>query len=192
MLYGWFKTSIRKTHICVLDPEFPDMDVAQLKACATCTATLDRDQVPSLSRSNGFTYPPYPIHLPSMDCISERLVALWLPFMQIRRLRHQMGGYGIVGQVINAPVDVNNMVTTLPRQLDDNYSFNVHLKRSLIHLQGCIKSTTVKRWLEHINTVFNVHPGNQDFLMTFLLLIYILISLGSVTYFYSVKLNLEY
>jgi hypothetical protein len=65
-----------------------------------------------------------------------------------------MGGYGIVGQVISVPVDVNNMATTLPRQLDNDYSFNIHLKRNLIHksmyLQGCIKKATVKQWLEHI------------------------------------------
>jgi hypothetical protein len=64
------------------------------------------------------------------------------------RLRHQMGGYVIAGQVINVPVDVNNMVTTPPRQLDNDYSFNVHLKRNLIHksthVQGCIKEATVK------------------------------------------------
>jgi hypothetical protein len=69
--------------------------------------------------------------------------------MQTRRLRHQMGGYGTVGQVINVPVDVNIMVTTLPGQLDDDFSFNIHLKRNLIHkstyLQGCIKKATVKR-----------------------------------------------
>jgi hypothetical protein len=98
-------------------------------------------------------YPPYPTHLPPFDCISERLVTPRLPFMQIRRLKHQVGGYGTLGQLINVPVDVNNMVTTLQRQLDD-YSFNVHLKRNLIHksmyLQGCIKKTTVKQWLEHI------------------------------------------
>jgi hypothetical protein len=33
------------------------MDVAQFEACVTRTATLDRDRVPSLSSSNGFTYP---------------------------------------------------------------------------------------------------------------------------------------
>jgi hypothetical protein len=70
-------------------------------------------------------------------------VAPRLPFMQIRRLKYQMGGYGIVGQVIKVPVDVNNMVTILPKQLDDDYRFNVHLKRNLIYkityLQGCIK-----------------------------------------------------
>jgi hypothetical protein len=69
------------------------------------------------------------------------------------RLIHQMGGYGMVGQVINVPVIVNNMVMTPPRQLD-NYSFNVHLKRNLInkstYLQGCIKKATVNRWLEHL------------------------------------------
>jgi hypothetical protein len=43
-------------HISVLAPEFPDIDVAQFKASVTCTATLDRDQVPSLSSSNGFAY----------------------------------------------------------------------------------------------------------------------------------------
>jgi hypothetical protein len=58
-----------------------------------------------------------------------------------------MGGYGVVGQVINVPVDVNNVVTTPPSQLDDDYSFNVHLKRNLIHkstyLQGCIKKPSI-------------------------------------------------
>jgi hypothetical protein len=76
---------VKEKHMSVLAPEFPDMDVAQFEACVTCTATLDRDQVPSLSSSNGFTYPPYPTHLPPLDCISERLVAPRLPFMQIRR-----------------------------------------------------------------------------------------------------------
>jgi hypothetical protein len=65
-----------------------------------------------------------------------------------------MQGYGIVGQVINVPVDVNNMVMTPPKQLDDDYSFNVHLKRNLIHksmyLQRYIKKATVKRWLENL------------------------------------------
>jgi hypothetical protein len=74
--------------------------------------------------------------------------------MQIRRLRHQTGGYGIVGQIIYVLVDVNNMVTTLPRHLGADYTFNVHLKRTLIYesmyLQGCIKKATVKWWLEHI------------------------------------------
>ncbi len=33
--------------------------------------------------------------------------------MQIRRLRYVLGQYGITGQVINVPVNVDNMVQTL-------------------------------------------------------------------------------
>jgi hypothetical protein len=121
----WFMNDlkqIRQKNISVLAPEFPHMDVVQFKACVTCTATLDRVQLPSLSSSSGFTHPPYPTHLPPLGCISKRPVAPRLPFMQIRRLRHQMGGYGMVEQVINVP-DVNNMVTTLPWQLDDDSDY---------------------------------------------------------------------
>jgi hypothetical protein len=80
---------LKEKHISVLAPEFPDMDIAEFKACVMCTATLYRDQVPSLSSSNGFTYPT---HLPPLDCVSERFVVPRLPFMHIRRLRHQMAG----------------------------------------------------------------------------------------------------
>jgi hypothetical protein len=59
----------------------------------------------------------------NLDPISERLISPKLPFIQIRRLRHE-GSYGTVGQVINVPVDVNNMARQLPRRLDDDYALN--------------------------------------------------------------------
>jgi hypothetical protein len=37
---------VKEKHASVLSPEFPGIDVAQFKACVTCTATLDRYQVP--------------------------------------------------------------------------------------------------------------------------------------------------
>ena len=51
--------------------------------------------------------------------------------MQIRRLRYD-GSYGIIGQVINVPVDVDTMVQQLPRQLDDDQAFNVNIKKNMI------------------------------------------------------------
>jgi hypothetical protein len=33
---------VKKKHISVLAPEFPDMDVAQFNACVMCTAALDK------------------------------------------------------------------------------------------------------------------------------------------------------
>jgi hypothetical protein len=110
---------VKEEHINILAPQIADVVFAQIKAYVTCTATLDGDQVPSPSSSNGFLYPPSPTHLPPFDCISKRLVDTRLPFMQIRRLRHHMGGCVIVGQVINIPVHVNNMVMTPPKQLNE-------------------------------------------------------------------------
>ena len=55
--------------------------------------------------------------------------------------------YGIVGQVINVPVDVDTMVKSLPRALDDDRAFNVNLKKNIIHkssyLSGFVKKSTV-------------------------------------------------
>jgi hypothetical protein len=59
----------KEKHVCVLAPEFPDIEVVQFKASVTCIATPDRYQVSSLSSSNGFMYPPCPMHLPPLDCI---------------------------------------------------------------------------------------------------------------------------
>jgi hypothetical protein len=62
--------------------------------------------------------------------------------------------YGIVGQVINVPVDVNNMVRQFPRQLDDDYTFNMNMKKNLIHksvyLHGFVRKSVVRAWLTHL------------------------------------------
>lgn len=61
-----------------------------------------------------------------------------------------------MGQVINVPVDVDTMVKALPRQLDEDQTFNVILKKHLIHkssyLSGFVKKSTVKFWLQFLVT----------------------------------------
>lgn len=74
--------------------------------------------------------------------------------MQIRRLRRTIGQYGILGQVINVPVDVNLMVNQLPREVSDDYCINVHIKRKLIHkssyLIGFVNKANIKIWLQFL------------------------------------------
>ncbi|GFY35649.1 helitron_like_N domain-containing protein [Trichonephila clavipes] len=74
-------------------------------------------------------YREIPAHLPTLDLVSERLISLRIPFMQIRRLRHVHGQFGILGQIINVPVSINTMVDRLPRNVDDDYCINVHIKK---------------------------------------------------------------
>lgn len=76
--------------------------------------------------------------------------------MQIRWLRHDQGQCGIYGQVISVPILVNIMVKHLPRNVDDDYRVNVHIKRKKIHrrryLQLLVKKSTIKHWLSHLVT----------------------------------------
>lgn len=152
----WFNNDlqiIKPTYVPILIGNFPNEDVNNFKVCSTCRQSLSKNKVLPLSRSNGFKYPPKPTNLPTLDAISERLISPRLPFMQIRRLRYQ-GNYGIIGQVINVPVDVNNMVNQLPRQLDEDFAFNVNIKENLIHksvyLHGFVKKYVIKEWLKYL------------------------------------------
>ena len=74
--------------------------------------------------------------------------------MQIRRLRYQSGTHIISGQIINVPVDVQEIVSSLPRCLDDDYAFNVSLKKNLIHkssaYSGLVRMGDVKAWLQYL------------------------------------------
>ena len=122
--------------------------------CQTCRNSLRAGRVPTLSTSNGFKYPEKPSHLPPLDRITERLITPRLVFMQIRRLCHARGSCSIIGQVINIPVDVEEMVRVLPRQLDDDCAFNVCIKKHLVHksnyLSGFVKKSVVKAWLKFL------------------------------------------
>jgi hypothetical protein len=118
----WFRKDLKSpttNHVAVLRTEFDDSNLAEFSVCNTCRRSLNSKKIPPLAKTHGFRYPPKPRGSPNLHPISERLISPRLPFMQIRRLRHE-GSSGIVGQVINVPVDVNNMVRQLPRRLDDD------------------------------------------------------------------------
>ncbi|XP_055632950.1 uncharacterized protein LOC129773377 [Toxorhynchites rutilus septentrionalis] len=127
--------------------------VEDFSACVTCRSSLKRGSIPVLSQSNGFTYPCFPPNLPPLDPLTARLVSPRINFMQLRRLRHAFGDRWANYKV---PVDVAQMVNELPRQLDDDYAFNVSIKKHMIHkssyLSGYVKKRTVKAWLNYLVT----------------------------------------
>ena len=104
----------------------------KLNVCSTCKRSVDQQKIPLLSVHNGFSYPVIPAHLPTLNLIEQRLISPRIPFMQIRRLRHVNGQYGIYGQIINVPVQVSTMVHSLPRKMEDDYSIYVHIKKNQI------------------------------------------------------------
>ena len=53
-----------------------------------------------------------------------------LPFMTIRPLGYQ-GQSSLKGAVVNIPISVNNIVTSLPRSFDEAHVIQIHLRRRL-------------------------------------------------------------
>lgn len=87
----WFKLDLQlitSQQAIVLHEDFKDgIDLLPLfRLCNTCRQSIDVGKIPFLSRTNGYSYPNHPTHLPPLDPISERLISPRLPFMQIRRL----------------------------------------------------------------------------------------------------------
>lgn len=73
--------------------------------------------------------------------------------MVMRRLFYDFS-YGIVGQIINVPVDVPKMVYALPRQLGMDEAINVNIKRNIMHkstyLSGYVNKRNIAVWLEFL------------------------------------------
>lgn len=162
----WFENDLTKAPPSLILQRIIDNydERNEYKLCSTCKRSLKVNRVPIMSTYNGFKFPPKPRDLPPLDLISERLISPRLPFMQIRRLRHVNGQYRILGQIINVPVTVNNMVTALPRSVDNDYCINVHIKKRLInkssYIHGLVTKNTVKKWLEFlIVTPLYLHFG---------------------------------
>jgi hypothetical protein len=58
----WFEQDLKQltnNHLDILAREFVDEDISQFNVCATCWLSLNKQQIPALSRSNEFVCPPY-------------------------------------------------------------------------------------------------------------------------------------
>ncbi|GFW67325.1 uncharacterized protein TNCV_2595581 [Trichonephila clavipes] len=81
----------------------PEINLEDIKECYNCRQSLSRKSIPNLSKYNSFVYPDNPAYPPTLGLVSEKLNSPRIPFMQIRRLRHVHGQFGILEQIINVP-----------------------------------------------------------------------------------------
>jgi hypothetical protein len=97
--------------------------------CNTCIDSLKSGKVPKLAVVNGMMFPPKPPEL-ELYQLEERLIALRIPFMQIRQLPRG-SQLSIKGSVVNVPTDVQTTVNSLPRTVDKTCTIAIKLKRKL-------------------------------------------------------------
>lgn len=91
--------------------------------CTSCKANILNNKVPKLSVLNGMQWPDKPKEL-ELYPFEKRLIALRIPFMQMRELpRGQQ--YSVKGNVVNVPVEIQPVVDALPRPLDEHFTVPV-------------------------------------------------------------------
>ena len=134
----WFRKSVsmlKNTHISAESRRLHCTNFTSIGneewICHTCLSALRECKPPKLSVSNGMKWPDKPPEL-NLHQLEERLIALRIPFMQIRELPRG-GQYSLKGNVINVPVDIQPTINCLPRPMDENFTVAIQLKKKLAY-----------------------------------------------------------
>ena len=134
----WFRKSVsmlKNTHISAESRRLHCTNFTSIGneewICHTCLIALRECKPPKLSVSNGMKWPDKPPEL-NLHQLEERLIALRIPFMQIRELPRG-GQYSLKGNVINVPVDIQPTINCLPRPMDENFTVAIQLKKKLAY-----------------------------------------------------------
>ena len=132
----WFRKSVsmlKNTHISAESKRLHCTDFTSVGneewICHTCLSALEEGKPPKLSVANGMKWPDKPPEL-NLHQLEERLIALRIPFMQIRELPRG-GQFSLKGNVINVPVDIQPTINCLPRPMDENFTVAIQLKKKL-------------------------------------------------------------
>ena len=96
---------------------------------------MKKGKVPKLLTTNGLKFPEVPSSVRELSDLEERMVAPYTNFMQIRPLKSFTLNpqLGVKGSVVNIPIDINEMLTVLPRSFDEMATIQIQLKRKLEH-----------------------------------------------------------
>ena len=132
----WFRKSVsmlKNTHISAESKKLHCTGFTSVGneewICHTCLSALRESKPPKLSVANGIKWPDKPPEL-NLYQLEERLIALRIPFMQIRELPRG-GQYSLKGNVINVPVDIQPTINCLQRPMDENFTVAIQLKKKL-------------------------------------------------------------
>jgi len=136
----WFRSSVQKISPAIMqakhDQNFLDrifhVKCSDSVICRTCYSYAQKGKVPRLALSNGLNFPEIPDVLKDLTTLEERLVALRLPFLQIRNLGVDRQ-CGIKGNVVHIPNDLDTSVACIPRTEDQASIIPVILVRRLDH-----------------------------------------------------------
>ena len=82
--------------------------------CSTCKIAIAKKIIQKICLKTGLNFPEIPIYVKDSTLIEESLIMARLPFMKSRPLGYH-GQSLLKGGIVNTPIPVNNIVTSLPR-----------------------------------------------------------------------------
>jgi hypothetical protein len=122
-----------------LDVCYLNEELNTVMLCKKCLSYLRRKMISPFAKVHGFEFPEVPPVLAELNCLEERIVSPRIPFMSIRELGVDRQ-FGLKGGCVNVPVDMNNTVSELPRNVSDSMCIHVQLKRRLTDKHSYLKS----------------------------------------------------
>ena len=135
----WFEYSIREFTVEMLTnkglkKEFIDtvcyLKNTIIKLCVTCRKDIMSNKVPNLCLSNGLAFYEIPDCLKILTELEERLISPRIPFMVIRSLGF-CKQFGLKGNLVNVPMNVDTNVSILPRSFSDTHTIQLKLMRQM-------------------------------------------------------------
>ena len=135
----WFEYSIRKFTSEMLTnkglkKKFIDtvcyLKNTVIKLCATCRKDIMLVKTPNLCLFNGLAFYEIPNCLKILTELEERLISPRIPFMVIRTLGF-CKQFGLKGNLVNVPMNVDTNVSILPRSFSDTHTIQLKLMRQM-------------------------------------------------------------
>ena len=135
----WFDYSIKKCTVeMLLEKGFEAEFIEKIcylkhpitKFCVTCKKDIVSNKVPNLSLSNGLAFYNVPDCLKILTELEERLASPRIPFIVIRSLG-SCKQFGLKGNLVNVPMNVDTNVSVLPRSFSDTHTIQLKLMRQM-------------------------------------------------------------
>lgn len=103
------------------------------KVCRTCKDNIFNGIIPQLAPCNGFGLDTGPDSVLKLSPLEERFLSPYIPFLQFVELNRWSKNpqLAVRGTVVNVPIDLGSMMTTLPRNFDQIKTAHVQLKRKI-------------------------------------------------------------
>ena len=122
--------------------------------CITCNKYFEERKLPRLALCQQLDFPPLDVRLAKLSPLEEQLCSPRIAFLRIKPLQSPDNQAGLVGNVVNVPIDVEETLHVLPRRYDQASTIQLKFMRKLEYKRSYmfekVRPQFVKEALEYL------------------------------------------